>query len=181
MILAYDTHAAMARTEHEHQRDDQHVEREGHDDVDQSHDNGVNPATEVARNRTEHDADQERQQHRDERDPQVVAQAVKQPGEGVPAQLVGAEQVMRARPLQGVGQVLRDRVVRRQQRREDRGRENEGKQDHATQQRRLGVPPPDPPRPGRGFRFGDELRRRRLAGEGGCAHRSNLTLGSRAA
>ena len=86
-----DEDAARARAEHEDQGDDEHVERERHHDVDQPHDDGVGPAAEVPGQRAEHDTEHEREQHRDERDPQVEPQSVEQPGEGVAAQLVGAE------------------------------------------------------------------------------------------
>src|SRR5262249_40292723 len=52
-----DVDAALTGAEHEHQRDEQHVERERDHDVHYAHDHGVDPAAEVAGHAAEDDAD----------------------------------------------------------------------------------------------------------------------------
>ncbi len=61
-----DEDAADALAHHEHQRDDQHVVREGHDDVDDAAEHGVEPAAVVAGKRADERAEGERDEHDEE-------------------------------------------------------------------------------------------------------------------
>ena len=87
-------------TEGEHQRDDEHEERERDDDVDDAHDDRVEPAAPPAGDQAERRPDDEREQHGQRADAQVDAGAVEQAGADVAAELVGAQQVPVAGRLQ---------------------------------------------------------------------------------
>ena len=84
-----------------------------------------------------HHAQGRRAEHGAERHPTAVQHA----GEQVPAELVGAEPVARARRAEGVGRVDRVRPVRREQRRGDDGQDDEGQnrpRDHGSRVPRQG-------------------------------------------
>ena len=136
-----DVDALLAAAEDEHQRDDQHEEGEGDDDVDDAHDDGVNPAAEVAGQAAQDRAENEREDHRDDGDAQVHLAAVEQPGPGVAAFLVSAEQVAGLpEAKQRLFQVLGVGVERGQQGRAVAHEQDDRQQHQARYQGRLAVP-----------------------------------------
>src|SRR4051812_1676767 len=115
-----DVEIAEARAEHRHDRDDQDEEGEGREDVDQPADHRVEPAAVIAGEQPHDRADDERNRHADDADLQVDPGREDDAREDVLAQLVGAEQMCPARPLQPRRKILLVRRVRRDQRRKHR-------------------------------------------------------------
>ncbi|MCY1534292.1 hypothetical protein D9M68_696580 [compost metagenome] len=109
--------------------------REGEDDVHHAHDDGIDPATEVAGDDAKRDAADERQRRDDDADEQREARAVDQTGQHVAADGVGTEQVAGAAALlpdrrnQNRITVLRHRIMGRDPRRKDR-QQNEEQEEH---------------------------------------------------
>ena len=93
-----------------HEREHEDHEREGDDEIDAAHDDGIGAPAHVARERPEDQAEHERDVRRDEAERQVDAAAVDDPGEDVAPEVVGAEDVLERRRLEGVGQVELVRV-----------------------------------------------------------------------
>ena len=92
-----DEDARRARTEHEHDGDHEHEERERKDDVDGPHRQRVGPAPEVAGEATDGTAEHERQQDGQEADREIDPRAVQQAHPDVPAQLIGAQEMLARR------------------------------------------------------------------------------------
>ena len=99
-------------------REQHHRERE--QDVHRAHDDALRPAAEVRRDEAERPAREERGGHRGRRDRQRGPQAVDDPRQDVPPELIGPERVGGRGSLQPRQHVDRDRAVGRDERREDR-------------------------------------------------------------
>ena len=121
-----DDHRVQPGAEHGDQQDREEHRRERHPDVDDARDDLVEPAAIVAGEQAEDRADEAGGGRGDEGDGQRDAAAVDEAREHVAAEAVGAEQVagLRAgepgRRQRAEHQVLRQRIVRRDQRREER-------------------------------------------------------------
>ena len=131
-----DVQVAEPGAEHRHDRDHQDEERERREDVDQPARHRVEPAAVIAGEQPHGRADDERNRHADDADLQVDPRREDDAREDVLAQLVGAEQMRPARPLQPRRKILLVRRVRRDQRRKHR---DEADQHHPGDA--------DPPRP----------------------------------
>ena len=116
-----------AHGRHEGQRQDQAGERQHH--IGQAHQHGVDPAAEVARHHAHRQAQRAHHHGDQHHDEQRDAGAVQQAAEHVAAELVGAEPVAGAGRQQGPGQVLPQRVGRRQPRRQC-GQQHQQADDH---------------------------------------------------
>ena len=123
---------------HRDQNDRQEDRRKGHPDIDQPGDDGIHPAADITGEQAEDGAKQAGRRGSGDGDEQGDPRAVDQPGQNIPAQIVGAEQVAGLRFLvperRDVLQheILLERVVRREERREDRGEREQ--QQHAAAQ-----------------------------------------------
>jgi len=90
-----DVDAPLAGPEGEDQSDDQHVEGEGHHDVDKAHHTDVDPASVVAGQAAEGRAEDEGEDDGEKRNAQVGPGAVEQLRPYIDAELVRAQQVLR--------------------------------------------------------------------------------------
>ena len=86
-----DEHVSQARAERGNDRNHEHDEWEGEEQVDDAHDEGVHPAPGVGAGHPNRGADHERDRRGSEGDREIVAAAVQQPGPEVAAERVGPE------------------------------------------------------------------------------------------
>ena len=102
----------QARAEDGDERDRQQDPGKRHQHIDDPADHIVHTPAEVAGNRAEQHADGRRHRHDREADQQRDARARQQAREDVAAELVEAERMREARPLEPARQLLRRRIVR---------------------------------------------------------------------
>ena len=136
-----DGQAGQAGRQHGGQGQRQEQRREGQEDVGHPHDHFIDPAAEVARRDAQRHADQARDDQHDDRDQRRDPGPVDDPGQHVPAHLVGAEPVRRRRRLEHrerVGGRARVAGERRQQRGQHRDDHDEQDGQRARQQQRVG-------------------------------------------
>ncbi len=129
------------RTPAAHQQDDDDgadQQREGEEDVGDTHDHRVDEPAEVPGQGTQDDADRagdEDGRHTDDhRDPAAVDET----RQLVPAERVGAEEVVPSRCLKRVGEILLERIERRQKRCEDRDDHQDDQDDEADDRELVG-------------------------------------------
>ena len=138
-------------------------------DVDEPHQHAVDPAAEEAGDGPDERAERQADRHRDDADQQRQAGAVEDPRQLVAPEVVDAEQVVQRRAgtaaLVDQRQVLDARVVRREERGEERDEDEEGDQHEADDRARIAPQPPQARpttgRPGRRSRRPAATRARR--------------------
>src|SRR6266513_4197230 len=112
----------QAGPEHGHDREHEDEKRERGDDIDDAAEDRVRPARVVACEQPDHGAHDERNDDADRPDLEVDPGGVEHARQNIPAELVRAEPVRRARRRQALREPQRRRVVRRDQRCECRER-----------------------------------------------------------
>ena len=88
-----DIQVAQTRPQDTHYRDDQDQERKGHQDIDDAHKDGVQPAAQIAGGDADQTAEEERKQDRNEADLEVQARAEHDATPDVATEVVRPEQV----------------------------------------------------------------------------------------
>ena len=134
-----DHEIAHAGAEHRHDHQPHDERREGEQHVHRLHDHHVEAAADIAGNDADDAADQHRGEDRDRADDERQAGAPEQAGEDVAPEGIGAEPMRRRGTLQTRQDVLIERVVRRDDRSEQRERDDEQEGDEADPRRRVGV------------------------------------------
>ncbi len=153
-----------ARAEHGHEGQGQHEAREGQENIGDAHQDAVGPAAEIARDGADQEPDRadrdHDQQHNDERD----ARAMHDAREDVAAQRIRSEPVLRRGREQALVEVLRERIMRRDERCKGCGQQQYHHDRKASQSQRIGLqrkPAPIGLRKARlsarGGRFGGEV------------------------
>jgi hypothetical protein len=121
-----------ARSEYGHHRDDEDEEGEGIEHFHEAHDGEIHPSAVIAGEKSQNSAYNGGQRHDDNADEEGDARPISKPREGVPAEIVGAEQMPPAsRRQEGVFQVHGIRVESYQRRGEYRDHDKGGQRDQA--------------------------------------------------
>ena len=115
-----DVKTLQARPEDGHDRQHQHQERERQHHVDHTHADTVETPADITRDRTDKGANDEREDHPDNRQLQVDARTPDHPRQDVPAVIVRTQRMGKAGGQQTDAGVLRDGVVGRDPRRKQR-------------------------------------------------------------
>ncbi len=115
-----ENHVIEARTEHRGKGNGQENPGKGHQNIDQAHEPMIDPTAEITRERADQKTDAERQGYSGHPDQQRDAGAVNRAAQNVAAQFVGAERVLAGIGDQVFVEILAQRIVRRDQRREQR-------------------------------------------------------------
>ncbi len=127
-----DIEVAQPRPEQRHQGDDEDEEGEGEQDIDDAHDGVVRLAAEVPGGDAEQAPGDKGEEHGEEADLKVQPRAEDDPAQFVAPEVVRAEQMAVAEWRgEGVAEVLLDRVIRREQRGEERDEQDESRAESA--------------------------------------------------
>jgi hypothetical protein len=121
--------------------DDEQQRRDGHRDVDQPGDEGIDLAAQITGQRAEHRADDEAEDGHREGNEHGGARAVDHAAQHVAPEVIGAEPVRGRRELITGFQILRQEVVRRDVRADRRNEQEKHDDDHAHHRQAIGDQP----------------------------------------
>lgn len=94
-----DVHVDEARTEHRHDRDDDHQKGKGQNEIDDPSKHEIQPTTEIAGDKPDKRADKQGSSRREYGDLHVDACRIDRPRKNVAAEIIGAERMRQARRL----------------------------------------------------------------------------------